>query len=59
VLINHDKAQKAGMHLTNNIFLIIFSTRRIGIEAVITKKLCKQEVIGIRMHQFKVRKWFE
>jgi len=26
---------------------IKFSTRRIGIEVVIMKKLCKQEVIGI------------
>jgi len=25
-----------------------------GIEVVIMKKLCKQEVIGIRMYQFKV-----
>jgi len=30
------------------------STRRIGIKVVIMKKLCKQEVIGMRMHQFKV-----
>jgi len=31
------------------------STRRIRIEVVIMKKkLCKQEVIGMRMHQFKV-----
>jgi len=29
-------------------------TKRIGIEVVIMKKLCKQEVIGMRMHQFKV-----
>jgi len=33
---------------------IIIFTRRIGIEVVIMKKLSKQEVIGIRMHQFKV-----
>jgi len=31
-----------------------FLTRRIGIEVVIMKKLCKQEVIGMRMHQFKL-----
>jgi len=30
------------------------STRRIGIKVVIVKKLYKQEVIGIKMHQFKV-----
>jgi len=30
------------------------STRRIGIKVVIMKKLCKQEVIGRRMHQLKV-----
>jgi len=31
-----------------------FSTTRIGIEVVNMKKLRKQEVIGMRMHQFKV-----
>jgi len=29
-------------------------SRRIGIEVVIMKKPCKQEVIGMRMYQFKV-----
>jgi len=29
-------------------------TKRIGIEVVIIKQLCKQEVIGMRLHQFKV-----
>jgi len=31
-----------------------FLTRRIRIEVVIMKKLCKQEVIGMTMYQFKV-----
>jgi len=30
------------------------SIRKIGIEVVVMKKLCKQEVIGMRIHQFKV-----
>jgi len=29
-------------------------TRRIGIKVVIMKKNCKQEIVGMRMHQFKV-----
>jgi len=42
--LGHDETSKTKKNLT----------RRIGIEVVIMKKLCKQEVIGMRIHQFKV-----